>query len=114
MLPIVYLQALLLNLRRLSYGLLTAIGLFGLSCHAADDNKDTLALLVHASAQRLALADDVALSKWQHAQAVEDKAREHIVIASAITKAAAYHLNAEQVSYFLPIKLKPTNGCSTP
>ena len=51
------------------------------------NTRDTLQPLVETSAQRLALAEQVALSKWDSGTPVENGAHEAQIIASATKKA---------------------------
>jgi chorismate mutase len=56
--------------------------------------------LVETSAQRLAIAEQVALAKWDSGAPVEDAAREAQVIASATKVGEAMGLDREAVSNF--------------
>ena len=60
--------------------------------------RDTLQPLVEISAQRLAIAEQVALAKWDSGTPVEDAAREAQVIASATEAAESRGLDAAWVS----------------
>jgi chorismate mutase len=61
---------------------------------------DRLQPLVEASAQRLVIAEQVALAKWDSGTAVEDTSREAQVIASAVTAGESKGLDPAVVSNF--------------
>src|SRR5215467_16389026 len=67
------------------------------SAHA-QSATDRLQRLVETSAQRLAIAEQVALAKWDSGTPVEDAAREAQVIASATEAAESRGLDAAWVS----------------
>ncbi len=80
---------------------------------ASTPAPEALTPLLNAIGERLALADQVALSKWDSHKAVEDRQREREVIAAAVAQAPTYKLSGETVEAFSPPKLKPTKWCST-
>jgi chorismate mutase len=67
---------------------------------------DQLQPLVEASAQRLAIADQVALAKADSGAAVEDIARENVVIANAAKAAEAKGLNKDAVEQFFRAQIE--------
>jgi chorismate mutase len=64
------------------------------------DGTDHLQRLVEASAQRLVIAEQVALAKWDSGTPVEDTSREAQVIASAIREGESRGLDPTSVSNF--------------
>lgn len=76
--------------------------LFALACLAgnsahAEPNPALLDPLLEAISERLMVADQVALSKWDSGQAIEDLPREQQVIASARNRSAEFELDADSV-----------------
>lgn len=59
-----------------------------------------LASLIDSVAQRIAIADQVALSKWDNNQPIADPQREQHVLADPASHAANYHLSPDHVSRF--------------
>ena len=78
--------------------------LTGAAC--ANDAPPTLAPLLQSIGERLSIADQVALSKWDSHKAVEDRPREQQVIAGATAQAATYHLNEETVGQFFAAQIE--------
>ena len=76
------------------------------------NTRDTLQPLVETSAQRLAIAEQVALAKWDSGTPVEDAAREAQVIASATHAAKSRDLDAAWVSNFFRAQIEATNSFS--
>lgn len=72
------------------------------STHAPDD----LTPLLNAIGERLAIADQVALSKWDSGKPVEDRQREREVIAAAVAQAPAYKLSGETVEAFFAAQIE--------
>jgi len=70
------------------------------------NTRDTLQPLVETSAQRLAIAEQVALAKWDSGTPVEDAAREAQVIASATQAAKSRDLDAAWVSNFFRAQIE--------
>src|ERR1700728_2471373 len=66
----------------------------------AQSAVDRLQPLVEATAHRLALADHVALSNFDSGAAVEDIARENVVIVNAVKESEAKGLDKDAVSEF--------------
>jgi len=67
---------------------------------------DHLERLVEASAQRLVIAEQVALAKWDSATKVEDAPREAQVIASAVKEGELRGLDKASVSNFFKAQMK--------
>ncbi len=68
--------------------------------------EDRLQPLVETSARRLALAEQVALAKWDSGTPVEDAAREAQVIASATKAGESRGLDPEWVSNFFKAQIE--------
>lgn len=66
----------------------------------AQDTTDHLQQLVELSARRLAIGEQVALSKWDSGASVEDGPREQKVIANAVKVGQAKGLDEAVVSQF--------------
>jgi chorismate mutase len=66
----------------------------------------TLAPLLDSIAERLAIADQVALSKWDSHKPVEDRAREQDVIASVVAQAPSYKLAPAQAEQFFSAQIE--------
>ncbi|QBZ87471.1 chorismate mutase [Pseudomonas viciae] len=67
---------------------------------------EALTPLLNAIGERLALADQVALSKWDSHKPVEDRQREREVIAAAVAQAPAYKLSGETVEAFFAAQIE--------
>jgi len=65
-----------------------------------------LALLLTTMSERLNVADQVALTKWDSGKPIQDSPREAQVIAAAAKLAPAYKLDAEEVSQFLAAQIE--------
>ncbi len=65
-----------------------------------------LAPLLSTIQERLAIADKVALSKWDSGKPVEDRQREHEVIAGALANAPDYKLSNEAVEQFFSAQIE--------
>lgn len=66
----------------------------------------TLAPLLDSIAERLAIADQVALSKWDSHKPVEDRPREQDVIASVVAQAPSYKLAPAQAEQFFSAQIE--------
>ncbi|WP_339496592.1 chorismate mutase [Pseudomonas canadensis] len=66
----------------------------------------TLAPLLNSIAERLEIADQVALSKWDSHKPVEDKKREQEVIASVVAQAPSYKLAPAAVEQFFSAQIE--------
>ena len=72
------------------------------------EERRTLTTLIDASAQRLALAREVALAKWDNGAPVEDLARERQVVRAAIAAGREKGLSAEFVNRFFSAQIEAT------
>ena len=68
--------------------------------------EDQLQRLVETSAERLAIAEQVALAKWDSGAPVEDEAREAQVISEAVKVGEARGLRADEVSKFFRAQIE--------
>lgn len=66
----------------------------------------TLEPLLHSIAERLDIANQVALSKWDSHKAVEDKKREQEVIASVVAQAPSYKLDPTAAEQFFAAQIE--------
>ncbi len=66
----------------------------------------TLSPLLASIEERLAIADQVALSKWDSHKPVEDRPREREVIAGAVARAPAYKLDGAAVEQFFAAQIE--------
>ncbi len=66
----------------------------------------SLAPLLDSIAERLAIADQVALSKWDSHKAVEDRPREQAVIASVRAQAASYNVTPDTAEQFFSAQIE--------
>lgn len=76
------------------------------TARAEDDADELLLPLVQASAKRISLAREVALSKWDSGAPVEDVLREGQVIDSAAKAAAAHGLDEQFVRNFFRAQIE--------
>ncbi|MCJ8203202.1 chorismate mutase [Pseudomonas sp. RGM2987] len=67
---------------------------------------EALSPLLTAIGERIAIADQVALSKWDSHKPVEDRQREREVIAAAVAQAPAYKLTGETVEAFFAAQIE--------
>ncbi|SFW81958.1 chorismate mutase [Pseudomonas sp. NFACC09-4] len=67
---------------------------------------DALTPLLNTIGERLAIANQVALSKWDSGKPVEDRQREREVIAAAVAQAPAYKLSGETVEAFFAAQIE--------
>lgn len=65
-----------------------------------------LAPLLNTIEERLTIADQVALSKWDSHKSVEDRPREREVIAAAVALAPTYKLSEEAVEQFFSAQIE--------
>jgi len=68
--------------------------------------EDQLQRLVETSAERLAIAEQVALAKWDSGAPVEDEAREAKVISDAVKVGEARGLKSDEVSQFFRAQIE--------
>ena len=80
--------------------------LLATSAFAASPAPAALAPLLSSINERLAIADQVALSKWDSHKAVEDRPRERDVIAGAVALAPSYKLDTTQVEQFFSAQIE--------
>jgi chorismate mutase len=85
--------------RRLVFALL----LVSASASAAPPSLEPL---LNSIAERLAIADQVALSKWDSHKPVEDKKREQEVIASVVALAPSYKLDPAAAGQFFSTQIE--------
>ncbi|MGN8345220.1 chorismate mutase [Pseudomonas sp. SMV71] len=72
----------------------------------ASPAPEALTPLLNAIGERIALANQVALSKWDSQKPVEDRQREREVIAAAVAQAPAYKLTGETVEAFFAAQIE--------
>lgn len=87
----------------MKFRLVFALLLFSATANAA---PATLEPLLNSIAERLAIADQVALSKWDSHKPVEDKQREEEVIASVVAQAPAYKLDPTAAERFFSAQIE--------
>jgi len=87
----------------LKYQLVFALLFFSATANAA---PATLEPLLNSIAERLTIADQVALSKWDSHKAVEDRPREQAVLASVKTQAPTYKLAPEAAEQFFAAQIE--------
>ena len=68
--------------------------------------EDQLQRLVETSAERLAVAEQVALAKWDSGAPVEDEAREAQVVSDAVKAGEARGLKSDEVSRFFRAQIE--------
>ncbi|WP_213804034.1 chorismate mutase [Granulicella sp. dw_53] len=83
-----------------------ALAVSGVGMAKAQSTVDQLQPLVETSARRLAIAEQVALSKWDSKTAVEDAAREAQVIQGAVKDAESKGLAPEPVAVFFKAQIE--------
>jgi chorismate mutase len=94
---------------RLKIALCAAFAAFttlGAQAAHADDTRHLLRPLVESSARRLAIGDQVALSKWDSGTSVEDPARESAVISNAVAEGQQANLAAADVTRFFKAQIE--------
>lgn len=72
----------------------------------AEAAPPALVPLLDTIGERLAIADQVALSKWDSHKPVEDRLREREVIAAAVAQAPAYKLTDDTVEAFFAAQIE--------
>jgi chorismate mutase len=83
-----------------------AFAISGIDTARAQDPLNTLRPLVEISARRLAVAEQVALAKWDSRLPVEDPSREAQVIESAVKQGESAGLNTMFVSNFFRAQIE--------
>jgi chorismate mutase len=95
---------------RLPLKLLALIGASMIVNAGATDHsqraEEQLQRLVETSAERLAIAEQVALAKWDSGAAVEDEAREAKVISDAVKLGEARGLKSDEISQFFRAQIE--------
>ncbi|MCD5995903.1 chorismate mutase [Pseudomonas sp. CDFA 602] len=81
----------------LSASLLTLTCLSSNAAFAGGQTSASVEPLLQAISERLTIADQVALSKWDSGKAVEDPPREQQVITAAQARAAEFNLNPDDI-----------------
>ena len=76
------------------------------ACATASAAPPTLEPLLNSIAERLEIADQVALSKWGSHKPVEDKKREQEVIASVTAQAPGYKLDPSAAEQFFSAQIE--------
>jgi chorismate mutase len=76
------------------------------ACATASAAPPTLEPLLNSIAERLEIADQVALSKWDSHKPVEDKKREQEVIASVVAQAPTYKLDPAAAEQFFSAQIE--------
>jgi len=95
-----------MTLDRLKATLCATVVALGAPAAHAGDAKHVLSPLVESAAQRLAIGDEVALSKWDSGASVEDVAREEAVIANAVAQGQRANLAAADVTRFFKAQIE--------
>ena len=95
-----------MTLNRFNVTLCAALIALGARTAHAEDAKHLLRPLVESSAQRLAIGDEVALSKWDSGASVEDVAREETVIANAVAQGQRANLAAADAARFFKAQIE--------
>lgn len=86
--------------------LLLAASLSTSALAAPHPAPDTLAPLLQTISERLTIADQVALTKWDSHKPVEDSTREQQVIANAQQQAQTYQIKPEEIGPFLAAQIE--------
>ena len=86
--------------------ILVAFAIGGTDVVRAQNAVDKLQPLVEMSARRLALAEQVALAKWDSHTSVEDPSREEQVIMSAVSEGKSRGLDGTFVSKFFRAQIE--------
>jgi len=95
-----------MRLSNKNLALVVACAIGGMTAAHAQSTVDQLEPLVETSAHRIALAKQVALSKWDSGTAVEDAPREAQVIQGAINGGEAKGLDQVSVSNFFKAQIE--------
>lgn len=86
--------------------ILIALAMGGIGRACAQDATNKLQPLIETSARRLAIAQQVALAKWNSQAPVEDAAREAQVITAAVTDGKSRGLDPAFVSHFFTAQIE--------
>jgi chorismate mutase len=95
-----------MRLNKKKPGLIVALSIIVEATAYPQTATDRLQRLVEASAQRLVIAEQVALTKWDSGTPVEDTSREAQVIASAIREGESRGLDQASVSSFFRAQIE--------
>jgi chorismate mutase len=95
-----------MRLNRKKPKLIVALTIIAEATSYPQTGTDHLQRLVGASAQRLVIAEQVALAKWDSGTPVEDTSREAQVIASAIREGESRGLDQASVSNFFRAQIE--------
>ncbi|WP_426133559.1 chorismate mutase [Pseudomonas sp. PWP3-1b2] len=87
----------------MKFRLVFALLFFSATANAAPASLEPL---LNSIAARLAIADQVALSKWDSHKAVEDRPREQDVLASVRTQAPSYKLTPDAAAQFFSAQIE--------
>lgn len=90
----------------MKHQLLFALLFATVSANAVAAPPPTLAPLLDSIVERLSIADQVALSKWDSHKPVEDRPREQDVIASVKAQAPGYKLAPEAAEQFFAAQME--------
>jgi chorismate mutase len=93
-------------LKQKNLAVIVAFAMSGIDTARAQDPIITLRQLVEISARRLALAEQVALAKWDNHTPVEDPSREAKVIESAVKQGQSAGLDGTFVSNFFRAQIE--------
>lgn len=95
-----------MTFNRFNVALCAIVAALGAQAAHAGDAKHLLRPLVESSAQRLAIGDQVALSKWDSGASVEDVAREEAVISNAVAQGQRANLATADVTRFFKAQIE--------
>ncbi|BBP74242.1 hypothetical protein PHLH7_03460 [Pseudomonas sp. Ost2] len=98
--------AMLPNNRIVSLLLASLLSANVLAAPAPAKAPDALAPLLQAISERLSIADQVALTKWDSGKPIQDTPREQQVIANARQQAATYKLQTEDIGEFVAAQIE--------
>ncbi|HVW48876.1 MAG TPA: chorismate mutase [Trinickia sp.] len=92
--------------RRLNTAVCAALLLLGARTVHAQDAGHLLRPLIESAAERLAIGDQVAFSKWDSGTSVEDSARESTVISKAVAEGQQANLAAADTTRFFKAQIE--------
>jgi chorismate mutase len=95
-----------MRLNQGNLAIFVALVISGMDTARAQNTVDKLQPLVEASARRLALAEQVALAKWDSQAPVEDPSREVQVIKGAVKEGDSRGLDGKFVSTFFRAQIE--------
>ncbi|AMB86545.1 chorismate mutase [Pseudomonas agarici] len=94
------------NYRIVSLLLASLLGANVLAAPAPAKAPDALPPLLRAISERLNIAEQVALTKWDSAKPIQDSSREQQVIANARQQAATYKIQPEDIGEFVAAQIE--------